>query len=119
MSVRVRPHRRGGWDVDIIVKQPDGSKLRERTKLSVQLSKTRTREWAEARHAELQLHGRKQTKEVPTLEQFVPRFIDGHARANQQKPSSIAQKQLVLRVHLLPALGRKRLDAISTEDVQR
>ena len=25
------------------------------------------------------------TKEVPTLEQFAPRFLDGHARANQQK----------------------------------
>src|SRR5881392_4065752 len=29
-------------------------------------------------------------KEVPTLETFAPRFVDGHARANRQKPSGIA-----------------------------
>ena len=58
-------------------------------------------------------------EEVPTLTAFAPRFIDGHARANRQKPGGIAQKETVLRVHLLPQLGPKRLDAISTEDVQR
>jgi integrase len=56
---------------------------------------------------------------VPTLEEFAPRFIDGHARANRQKPGGIAHKELVLRVHLLPHLGSKRLDTISTEDIQR
>jgi integrase len=50
---------------------------------------------------------------------FAPRFIDGHARANRQKPGGIAQKETVLRVHLLPSLGGRRLDAITTEDVQR
>jgi integrase len=58
-------------------------------------------------------------KEVPTLKQFAPRFIDGHARANRQKPSGIAAKELLLRVHLVPFLGHKRLDAITNEDVQR
>jgi hypothetical protein len=38
----------------------------------------------------------------PTLEAFVPRFLDGHARANRQKPGGIAQKEVVLRVHLVP-----------------
>jgi integrase len=59
------------------------------------------------------------TKEVPTLRQFAPRFLDGHARANRQKPSRIAAKEMILRVHLLPAWGHKKLDAIKTEDVQR
>ncbi len=45
--------------------------------------------------------------------------MDGHARANRQKPSGIAHKEIVLRVHLVPALGRKKLDAIGNEDVQR
>ena len=58
-------------------------------------------------------------KEVPTLAAFGPRFVDGYARANQQKPSGIAAKESVLRRHLNPALGEKRLDAITTEDVQR
>src|SRR5262245_64629386 len=58
-------------------------------------------------------------KEVPTLREFAPRFVDGHARANRQKPSGIAAKEMILRVHLVPALGHKRLDAIKSEDVQR
>ena len=44
-------------------------------------------------------------KEVPTLSVFWPRFIDGHARANRQKPSGIAGKETVGRRHLIPHLG--------------
>lgn len=58
-------------------------------------------------------------KEVPTLKEFAPRFVDGHGRANRQKPSGIAAKEMLLRVHLVPFLGHKRLDAIGNEDVQR
>ena len=58
-------------------------------------------------------------KEVPTLQEFAPRFVDGHARANRQKPSGIASKNAILRLYLIPAFGRKRLDAIKSEDVQR
>ena len=61
----------------------------------------------------------KPRKEVPTLRAFAPRFLDGHARANRQKPSGIAAKEVILRVHLVPALGHQRLDAIKSEDVQR
>jgi hypothetical protein len=57
-------------------------------------------------------------KEVPTLREFAPRFRDGHARANRQKPSGIAAKDMILRVHLVPALGHRRLNAIKSEDVQ-
>jgi integrase len=57
-------------------------------------------------------------REVPTLAKFAPRFIDGFAKANRQKPSSIAGKESHLRNHLLPVLGRKRLDEIGAEDIQ-
>src|SRR4029077_1152745 len=57
---------------------------------------------------------------VLTLEQFAPRFVDEHARANRQKASGIAAKEMILRVHLLPMLGgNRRLDAITNSDVQR
>ena len=58
-------------------------------------------------------------KEVPKLEEFASRFLDGHARASRLKPSGIASKESVLRCHLVPVLGSKKLDVISTEDVQR
>ena len=48
-----------------------------------------------------------------------PRFLDSHARANRQKPSTIVTKESLLRVNLAPLLGAKRLDAITNEDVQR
>ena len=119
MSVRIVPYRTGGWEVDIRVVLPDGSRRRERKKLALS-SKSGVRRWAEARERELLAHGPATArKEVPTLDEFAPRFIDGHARANRHKPSGIAAKETILRVHLIPRLGRKRLDAITSEDVQR
>ena len=58
-------------------------------------------------------------KEAPTLETFAPRFVDGHARANRHKPSGIASIESILKWHLVPTLGPKRLDAITNEQVQR
>ncbi len=123
MSVTVRPYRRGGWEVDLRVTLPDESEHRLRLKAPLG-SKSAAQRWGEERerhwyhkltHPQLV----KEQKEVPTLRQFAPRFVDGHARANRQKPSGIAAKEMILRVHLVPALGHKRLDAIKSEDVQR
>jgi integrase len=80
--------------------------------------------WAEARERHLVQHGPEdpaapEVVPVPTLQEFVPRFMDGYARANRLKPSSTASKETILRVHLLPVLGDKPLNAIGTEDVQR
>jgi hypothetical protein len=38
---------------------------------------------------------------------------DGYARANRQKPSGIAAKEMIVRVHLAPTLGKTPLDANS------
>ena len=119
MSVRVVPYRTGGWEVDIRVVLPDGARRRERKKLTLS-SKSGARRWAEARERQLLTHGPATVKkEVPTLEVFAPRFLDGHARANRQKPSGVAAKETILRLHLIPPFGRKTLDAITNEDVQR
>jgi integrase len=76
--------------------------------------------WGEDRERHLLQHGLPQTKkEVPTLNEFAPRFVDGHTRANRHKPSGIAATESILRWHLLPALGTKRLDAITNEQVQK
>ena len=123
MSVTVRPYRRGGWEVDLRVTLPDESEHRLRLRAPLG-SKSAAQRWGEERerhwyhkltHPQLV----KEQKDVPTLRQFAPRFLDGHARANRQKPSGIAAKEMILRVHLVPALGHKKLDAIKSEDVQR
>ncbi len=129
MSTKVRPYKRNGqvrgWEVDIQLAMPDGTILRERKKAPVS-SKSGARRWGENLERELLLKGelarkRKEEKrrEVPLLKGFVTRFLDGYARANRQKPSGIAAKETVLRVHLVPMLGNKKLNAITNEDVQK
>jgi integrase len=119
MSVKIRPYRNGGWEVDIAITLPDGTKRRERRKAPVSTRDGAFR-WARARERELYTHkpAEKQRK-APMLAAFAPRFLDCYAVANRQKPSGIAAKETIIRVHLVPLLGRKRLDDITNEDVQR
>ena len=85
MSVTVRPYRRGGWEVDVQVHLTDGTRRRERKKVPVS-SRTAAQRWGEARERALLIHGApKPRREVPTLEAFQARFLDGYARANRQK----------------------------------
>jgi integrase len=117
--VKVRKFRRGGWEVDISVLLPNGERFRERRK-SPTSSKSGSQRWGEERERHLVLSGPpKEKKEVPTFTEFAPRFLDGRARANRQKPSGIASKETILRIHLIPALGDRKLDAITDEQVQR
>src|SRR5215208_6266836 len=110
MSVTVRPYRRGGWEVDITLRLPNGSSYRER-KRGCRFSRSAARRWGEDRERHLLLHGPTPTeqKEVATLETFAPRFVDGHARANRHKPSGIAATESIIKWHLVPAFGAKRL----------
>jgi hypothetical protein len=105
--------------VDINTRLSNGARHRERRRLCV-ASKSAAQRWGQDRERHLLQYGPNQPKkEVPTLEQFAPRFLDGHAKANRQKPSGIAAKETILNVHLIPLLGSKRLDAITTEQVQQ
>jgi integrase len=124
MSVTIRPYRKGGWEVDIRVVSPDGTRHKRERKHAPISSRTAVGRWAAARERvlfERLLSPPKDQprKEVPTLQEFAPRFVDGHARANRQKPSGIASKTMILRLYLIPAFGRRHLDAIKSEDVQR
>jgi Phage integrase, N-terminal SAM-like domain len=105
--------------VDISFRLPNGRRHRERTKAPVN-SKSGALRWGQDRERHLLQHGPNQpNKEVLTLEIFSSRFIEGYAVANRQKPSGVAAKQTILNVHLVPALGTKRLCAITNEDIQR
>lgn len=104
--------------MDVVVLLPDGKRHRERR--VVTHSKSAAQRWGHDRERHVLQHGLSQNKkEVPTLETFAPRFVDGHARANRQKPSGIAATESILKWHLVPLLGDKRLDAIGNEQVQR
>lgn len=49
-------------------------------------------------------------KEVPKLRDFVPTYME--ITSLKIKDSSLVSKELILRLHILPALGDKRLDEI-------
>ncbi len=107
-----------------MVHLPDGRVVRERKKSSAS-SKLAAQKWAEARERVLLVHGKPKPvqkeaiQQTPTLNDFAVRFLDGYAKANRLKPSGIASKETVMRVHLVKAFGNTRLDEITTEDVQR
>ena len=112
MGVKLTQYRRGGWEVDITYRSPNGKQQRERRTTTA--SKSVAQRWGEQRERELMLRGSAiKRKEVPTLKEFAPRFLDGYARANRHKPSGVAGKETILRIHLVPQLGAKKLDAIT------
>jgi integrase len=133
MTIKVREWKRGkqvGFEVDIRFTYPDGTPYRRRIKAPVE-SKSSAKRWGEAKERELLMspspivrerglpeQREEKQKEVPTLEQFAPRFINSYARAERHKASGIDTKERIFRLHLIPALASKRLDEITDEDVQ-
>jgi len=120
MSVRIE--RRGDrWVADIRVQTPDGARLRKRAYVPEEVtSRSGARRWGDARALQLAFHGEPQeTRLVPTLKTFGPRWVDEHGRANTNKPSTIDTKERILRLHLYPALGHMKLDEIGEPQIQR
>jgi integrase len=128
MSFTIRPFRNGGWEIDIVLTLPNGEKIRERRKAPV-ASKSDAKKWAQERERHLLQHGRPQRrgakqpateeKTTPTFAEFVPRYLADHVKANREKPSTQKAKRGICANHLIPAFGHLRLDAITTEDIQR
>ena len=132
MTVTVRPYKRGGWEVDIVLTFPGRPKIRERRKAPVP-TKAAAKRWGEDRERQLIQHytntdptedGKDDRpdlvkKEVPTLAAFFPRYMEGYCKANRHRPSTIEQKESNARNHIMPVLGHKRLDRITAEDIQK
>src|SRR2546426_12378377 len=112
-------HRSAGFDrQDIIVRLPDGRRLRERKKTPC-TSKSAAQRWGEERQAILVLSGKPRRKEVPTLEAFAPRYMAEHVKANRHKPSTQSLKEHIIDFYLKPRWARRRLDDIHDCDVQK
>jgi integrase len=107
------------WLVDVVFEHANGQVQRLR-KVSPVQTKRGAEEYERRLRAEL-LHPapKNEKKEVPTLEEFAPRFIEGYAKANRQKASGVQGKQSVLKTHLLPLFGRLPLDQITDERVAK
>ncbi len=118
MAVRREEGR--GWVVDVTITFPDGRKERRK-----KMSPVQTRRGAEAFERQLREEmlnpsppQPEERKEVPTLAKFVKEYVMTYAR-NNNKPSERKSKKMILERHLLPVLGRLRLDKIKMGHIER
>ena len=109
-----RQHTR--WMIHIEHTWPDGSKQTIR-----KVSPVQTKRGAEAYEREVrkQLVSGTWTKggkqKIPTLAEFAEEFLAYQATHN--KPSEMGNKKSMLRMHLLPAFGDRRLDQIDERSI--
>jgi integrase len=107
---------------DIRVPLPDGTHHRERPNVPKEITgRTGAKRWAETRARYLTGNGLpvKEGPPCPTLETFGERWMEEYSRANGNKPSTLAAKETILRLHLYPVLGGLRLSEIQDVQVAR
>ena len=106
--------------MDILLRHPDGTRLRERVKPPVSTYSAALR-WGQQREAALLATGggkpEEPPREIPTLGDFAEQFMT-YSKTNN-KPSTVHAKEWLLRVHLVPAFGAMRLNAIGPEELER
>lgn len=120
MTVRIETPRNGRARYDILTLGPAGP-VRERRNFPEALTSPSARlRWARAREAELTRNG-PQEDEVPAskLEDFGKRWMRDYSRANGNKPSTLAAKETILRLYIVPVLGSLRLNEIGPLQIQR
>jgi integrase len=77
------------------------------------------RQWlGEAAHGGDPSAHRKAKRDTPTMAAFAERYLAEHARP-KKKPLSVEADERNLRNHVLPALGRLKVDAVTRADAQR
>jgi integrase len=108
------------WIVDVVFQRADGSTERIRKASPVNTRLGAERYERDLRQALLEGTFDKREKEAsavaaPTLAEFEPRYIQ-HAET-RNKPGSVTEKRSILRNHLLPAFGAKRIDSIGSHHV--
>lgn len=107
--------------IDIRTRGPDGVLIRERRNAPDGVrSPSGAKRWAEARQAALAHDGKPEEVEpAPTLREFGERWMREYAEANGHKPSTIAARETILRLHLYPVLGAVRVSHVDEPGVQR
>ena len=135
MSVQKRRFPRKGeshsyWVIDFVFRHADGRRERIRKNSPVQTrrgAEQYEREVREAlltkgeekrrRAAQRAQKGAAKTLPCPRVDQFLAEFIKTYATANN-KPSEVDSKRSVIKNHLIPFFGTKRLSAISARDIE-
>lgn len=120
---RMRNGAQDGWTADIRIRLPSGELYRERVRAQGS-NKSAAQRWAVERETWLIRNGgpekrgeEQEKKQAPTFNDFAPRFLQ-EAETNN-KASTAYAKKMILENHLRPFFGEKRLDEITTADVER
>jgi len=120
--IKLRPWKgtKNEFEVDIIVNGPNGRTLRKRVKAPV-TGKSNAERWARAIEQELlaQLLAPEPEPEkppAPTFEEFAKVFLN-LCEANRRGRNTLINYSKDLRLYLLPALGKRRLDGIKPADI--
>jgi integrase len=121
MSVR-RDSRDGTWRYRIKIKLPNGKT--PRISGTPQINTKVAAEIAEREHIQRMLSPpspeASQKKEVPNFSKFVDeQWLPTYPAAAGNRPTSVREKEIHIRCHLKPALGRFSLDRIQGEVVDR
>lgn len=106
------------WVADVTVKHPDGRELRRKKRAR---TKAEAEEFDRALRAQLtQELYRPETIErpkAPTVSEHAPKFLARYAL--ERKPGTVRQRQIFMRLYIIPALGSKRLDQIGTKEKEQ
>jgi len=118
MAVR-KDTRDGTWRYRVVVKLPNERLIR--ISGTPQINTKAAAEIAEREHIQRVLSKPSVTgspaKEVPTLTKFATEFLETYVASNN-KPSEIESKRMILRRHLIPFFGPKRLDQIKQREIE-
>lgn len=116
---KLRPIRK---EIHIRTTLPSGERY-ELRKVPGMTSESAAQRWAEQHIAEV-LKRRAAVPSVanreppPTLAEFEERYFSEYCEPERQKPTTLATKRSIFKIHLLPIMGQKRLDTIDASDVQ-
>lgn len=115
------PTGKGGWRVRVKITLPDGRRV-EVSKKSPLTSRTATRAWAHELEKQMfadALAPRPSVKPLaPTIAEFAARFL-GFLTNRRRAPATLTAYDVALRIHIIPAVGRCRLDEVTSEDHER
>lgn len=120
--IKLRPWKgsKNEFEADIIVFGPNGRTLRKRVKAPV-AGKSNAERWARALEQELLVQilapePERQKPPAPTVEEFAVNFLD-LCKANRLGINTTRQYEIHLRLHLIPVIGKRRLDQVKPTDI--
>jgi integrase len=115
-----RRRDKGVFKAHITIKVPGRKGVRRRLTVPSEFCGTATEReaWAQQEHDKLKnkltAGGRAR---VPTIEEFKKDFLD-YGKASRQKAATACSWESILRNHIIPAIGKKRLDEVDELDIQ-